>query len=163
MPTPAPDDIPLDPTQAPGFMLVHTSTRLRLGFRRALLAAGHDLTPEQWAVLASLAFAEGLTQCAMGERLVKDKATLTRILDRLEERGLVTRKPHGRDRRSHRLYLTAQGRTLWRTALPTVKAYAGDIFGALSAVELETLKALLAKINDRIPDSCPKSPQCSGV
>jgi len=153
----------MNPGQAPGFMLVRTSTRMRLGLRRVLLATGRDITPEQWAVLVTLAFEQGLTQCAIGERLVKDKATLTRILDRMEERGLVARKPDGRDRRSHRLFLTPDGEALRRTVLPAVRAYAEDIFAGLTPEDLDTLKALLAKINTRIPDCCPRSSQCSGV
>ncbi len=157
-----PSDIPPDPRQAPGFLLVHTSIRIRLGLRRALLSTGRDITPEQWGVLVTLAFEQGLSQCALGQRLVKDKATLTRILDRMEKRGLLTRKPHGRDRRSHRLYVTAEGLELRRALLPTVQAYAGEVFSGLSSEDLHTLKTLLEKINQRVPDSCSRSSQCSG-
>ena len=68
-----------------------------------------DVTPEQWVVLFRLYEREGLTQSELGDRTVKDKTTVTRILDRLEKKGLLYRRRDTRDRRSQRIYLTESG------------------------------------------------------
>ena len=72
-------------------------------------AREHGMTRAQWGVLLRLERQEGMMQAEMAEALEIQPISLARLIDRLCEQGLVERRPHPRDRRANRLYLTRQG------------------------------------------------------
>jgi MarR family transcriptional regulator for hemolysin len=75
-------------------------------------AASLALTRAQWAVLARLERSEGLKQTELAEQLDLQPITLTRLVDRLCEHGLIERRSDPRDRRAKRLFLTPTARPL---------------------------------------------------
>jgi MarR family transcriptional regulator for hemolysin len=66
----------------------------------------------QWVVLMRLDRSEGLKQSELAEILDLQPISLTRLLDRLSENGLIERRPDPHDRRANRLYLTSAARPL---------------------------------------------------
>jgi MarR family transcriptional regulator for hemolysin len=66
----------------------------------------------QWAVLVRLDRTEGLKQSELAEILDLQPISLTRLLDRLADNGLIERRPDPNDRRANRLYLTPAARPL---------------------------------------------------
>ena len=66
----------------------------------------------QWIVLMRLDRSEGLKQSELAEILDLQPISLTRLLDRLAENGLIERRPDPHDRRANRLYLTSAARPL---------------------------------------------------
>jgi len=70
-------------------------------------AAQFGMTRAQWAVLVRIDRAEGLNQSELAEVLDLQPITLTRLLDKLCDSGLIERRPDPDDRRAKRLYLTA--------------------------------------------------------
>lgn len=66
----------------------------------------------QWTVLVRLERNEGLKQSELAEVLDLQPISLTRLLDRLAENGLIERRPDPNDRRANRLYLTPAARPL---------------------------------------------------
>jgi MarR family transcriptional regulator for hemolysin len=66
----------------------------------------------QWTVLMRLDRFEGLKQSELAEVLDLQPISLTRLLDRLAENGLIERRPDPNDRRANRLYLTPAARPL---------------------------------------------------
>jgi len=66
----------------------------------------------QWVVLVRLHRSEGLKQSELAEILDLQPISLTRLLDRLAENGLIERRPDPHDRRANRLYLTPAARPL---------------------------------------------------
>ena len=144
-----------DIDNAVGYAVGHAAARIKIALRRAFVAAGHDVTPDQWVVLYRLLENEGLTQVALGERTVKDKTTVTRILDRLEARRLLTRRRAPDDRRSQRLYLTEAGRALALALVPIVQAFADAAYADLTQADKDALRDVLARIEarlDRLPE-----------
>jgi DNA-binding MarR family transcriptional regulator len=144
-----------DIDNAVGYAVGHAAARIKIALRRAFAAAGHDVTPDQWVVLYRLLENEGLTQVALGERTVKDKTTVTRILDRLEARRLLTRRRAPDDRRSQRLYLTEAGRALALALVPIVQAFADAAYADLTQADKDALRDVLARIEarlDRLPE-----------
>lgn len=70
------------------------------------------LTPCHWIVLCCLWAEDGLPTSTIGDRVQQVGGTLTGVLDRMEERGLVYRKRDDRDRRIWRIWLTTVGAEL---------------------------------------------------
>ena len=146
----------MDPTlpyaldQAVGYAVGHAAAKIKIALRRVFVAAGHDVTPDQWVVLNRLAETAGLTQAGLGERTVKDKTTITRILDRLEEKGLLIRQRDPRDRRSQRLFLTPAGEATVRRLVPLVQTFAAAAYADLTEEDRSALRRLLGCIEDRL-------------
>ena len=91
-------------------------------------AGQFGITRAQWVVLVRLDRFEGLKQSELAEMLDLQPITLTRLLDRLCESGLIERRADPNDRRAKRLYLTAQARPLLERL--------GDLGEALMATAL---------------------------
>ncbi|MBS0633591.1 MAG: MarR family transcriptional regulator [Verrucomicrobia bacterium] len=109
----------------------------------------HGLTAAQFNVLRILADEpEGLSQRALGDRLVVDRSSMTGLLDRMERAGMVRRTDHPEDRRVYQVRLTPAGRTLWEKAEPHYVAAVRQVTAGLGAkrrVEcLATLRTLEA-------------------
>jgi MarR family transcriptional regulator, organic hydroperoxide resistance regulator len=79
------------------------------------------LTPFHWLVLCCLWKDDGLPTSSIGDRLKQVGGTLTGVLDRMEERGLVRRERDTHDRRIWRIWLTDAGKEL-ETILPPLAA-----------------------------------------
>ena len=65
----------------------------------------HGMTRAQWAILIRLDLESGLSQKELAEILEVEPITVARLVDRLEARGMVERRPDARDRRIWRLHL----------------------------------------------------------
>ena len=128
-----------------GFRLGVASRRMSQLFAHRLKEYG--ISPEQWSVLHLIAGQEGLIQKEVAERSFKDKPTVTRILDVLEEKGLISRKPGEQDRRSFRLYPTDKGREL---ALKTEPLERGVNVELADRLGEEAYYALLVQLKDII-------------
>ena len=129
---------------SPGFSLYRVNMRLRVLGTQLLRPYG--LTPEQFAALATLCNRDGMSQRELADHLVKDRPNMTRILDKLQHKGLIERKAHPEDRRIHQLYATDVGQKLLARLAPLVLEARQNMFGALSEKEKATLRLLLEKL-----------------
>lgn len=116
------------------------------GDRRVLRA--FNLSPSQFAVLLLLDSEEGWRLTDLSERLLVDKSTITRIVDRLEGAGLVRREADADDRRVQRVVLTAQGREMRDQARAAHERSIERRMAALDAGEQRQLLALLTRLRD---------------
>jgi MarR family transcriptional regulator, organic hydroperoxide resistance regulator len=120
-----PDSLPLQRWQevkAPhgiGYRIKILSQLMAREFQEKLEPYG--LTPFHWVVLCCLWEQDGLATSAIGDRLRQVGGTLTGVLDRMEERGLVRRERDQCDRRIWRIWLTEAGKQL-EQVLPTQAA-----------------------------------------
>jgi DNA-binding MarR family transcriptional regulator len=93
-------------TRSLGFLLGDVSRLIRKRFDMRARELG--LTRAQWRVLARLRRREGINQRDLAEILEIENITLTRHIDRLEDKGLVERRRDPADRRAWNLYLNAK-------------------------------------------------------
>ncbi|NEQ22268.1 MAG: MarR family transcriptional regulator [Microcoleus sp. SIO2G3] len=101
------------------------------------------LTTFHWVVLCCLWEEDGLATSTIGERLQQVGGTLTGVLDRMEERGLVRRERDTRDRRIWRIWLTEAGKQL-ETVLPPIAAEIREqAMVGFSVAEREMLSQLI--------------------
>ena len=94
-------------------------------------ARRHGMTRAQWAVLLRLERREGLKQSDLAEDLDIQPITLTRLVDRLCDNGLIERRPDPNDRRAKRLYLTAAARPLLDRIAAQVEELAETVLAGL--------------------------------
>lgn len=121
------------------------------------LFARHDLTAQQYNALRLLRAArpERVPTLALASQLVSRAPDITRLLDRLLERGLIDRQRVEEDRRTVRIGITAQGLALLEALAPEVRECHRRQLGHLEPEELRTLTELLRKA--RSPHEVPGS------
>ena len=89
-----------------GFLISDVARLMRTAFDRRVRRLG--LTRSQWLVINRLYRRPGATQSELAEMLEVEKATAGRMVDRMEKKGWVVRRPDAADRRVNRLHLTAE-------------------------------------------------------
>lgn len=117
-----------------------------LGARK--LAAETGLTPSQILVLQDIERRGETMPSRVAAELQFSQATVTNIVDRLEERGLVTRRRGAEDRRQSILAITDAGRSLLATAPGSVQEAFRSAFGTLPAWEQAMILAGLERIGE---------------
>lgn len=132
-------------SKMPGHLIRRLHQKSTQVFTRHVRAAGHDLTPVQFAALDALSHVPGIDQAGLAETIGKDAATIGAVVDRLAQKGLLTRVKSRSDRRARVLELTPQGETVLGALLPIVEGLQAEILGGLDADEYRQFVRLAAK------------------
>ena len=126
-------------------------------------AREHGMTRAQWGVLARLERREGMTQAEMAGALEIQPISLVRLLDRLCLHGLVERRPHPRDRRANRLYLTQEGRAALAQLVLLGRTVAGEVLALFDEPEAADLLQKLLLIRNNIGHAVGKRGAANGA
>jgi DNA-binding MarR family transcriptional regulator len=127
------------------FQLVREQ-RLLLDRRLAPL----DLTMQQGAVLLRIARQGGIRPNEMAADVGTDTSGMTRLIDRLEAKDLVVRRPDPADRRSLIIELSETGKTLAPKLGPIFGSVERDLTTGHSAADLEQARAVLRRLLDNV-------------
>lgn len=104
----------------------------------------------QWVVLMRLHRSEGLKQSELAEILDLQPISLTRLLDRLAENGLIERRDDPNDRRANRLYLTPAARPLLNQLAALGNEMMEEVLAGLDGKAHERLLKDLLKMKDNL-------------
>lgn len=122
------------------------SAAINRTFLRAFAADGIDITTEQWSVLACLWKKDKVTQQTLCSLTAKDKPSMTRLIDKLENRNLVTRVSDHNDRRINLIHLTNDGMALQQKATDLVERITAKALQNITEDELQVGRIVLRKI-----------------
>src|SRR3954470_16416154 len=100
------DGVDVNLEKALPFLIHACYQQIRSITYKEFLGQGLELTPEQWIVLVQLWEKDGQSQSALSERTLRDRPTMSRILDTMEKSGLVERSVDAQDARSRLVKLT---------------------------------------------------------
>lgn len=117
---------------------------------REFLQHGLELTPEQWVVLVQLWQKDGQSQSVLGELTLRDKPTLSRILDTMEKSGLVSRQADEADARTKLVKLTRRGKSLQAKLVPVAKQLVARLESGISEADLETTHRTLTRMLENL-------------
>ncbi|MEW2131730.1 MarR family winged helix-turn-helix transcriptional regulator [Streptomyces sp. NPDC005435] len=117
-------------------------------FRRVATSSVEDLPggPRGYLVLVALASGETPSQLALGRQVHLDRTVMTYLLDDLEARGLITRRPDPRDRRARQVLITDEGRTLLDQARARIAHAESRLLADLDEPDARRLRELLARV-----------------
>lgn len=114
-------------------------------FHAEVGAAGFDLTPVQYSALTAVHAHPGVDQATLAGLIAFDRTTMGGVVDRLAQRGLLTRKPHPTDRRARALEITAAGAELLARVEPAVERAQEIMVSGLNKAEAAEFMRLLRK------------------
>jgi MarR family transcriptional regulator, transcriptional regulator for hemolysin len=131
-----------------GFLAADISRLMRTEFDRQVGALG--VTRAQWMVLARLARKPGCSQTELAEMMEVERATAGRLLDRLEENGLVRREADPADRRIRRVFPTKLAATEQARMRIVADGIVDDALSTLTPPEREALIELLSAVRAQL-------------
>lgn len=111
--------------------------------------ANQQITPGQFGVLALISANPGLSQSALARAVGIERSTMVAVIDALQGRDLVERRPSPVDRRSYALVLSAAGKALLAVLKPLVAEHEDRISDGLTNDEKQILLRLLKKLADK--------------
>jgi DNA-binding MarR family transcriptional regulator len=106
---------------------------------------GYDLTPVQYAALAAVSINPAIDQVTLAGLIAYDRTTITGVVDRLVQKGLVARQESSRDRRARELRITEAGRRTLRGMTPAVEAAQQILVRGLTDKEAKEMVRLMQK------------------
>lgn len=127
-----------------GYLLKHARERLAAISGPALARLG--INGRELAVLTVLADGEPPSQLEAAQRLAIDRSTMVTLIDELEAKGLVDRRPHGADRRKNIVVLTNRGRKTLAAASRIVDAAEREFLSPLSLQDAARFRRLLQAV-----------------
>jgi MarR family transcriptional regulator, transcriptional regulator for hemolysin len=113
-------------------------------------ARDFGMTRAQWAVLARVERSEGLKQCELADTLDLQPITLTRLIDRLCDGGLIERRSDPEDRRAKRLYLTPAARPVLDGLTRLGNDIMATVLAGIAPAAVEELLALLLTLKTNL-------------
>ena len=131
--------------------IAETAHAVRRAYDRRAATLG--VTRAQWRVLLRLSRNPGLRQVELADMLDVEPITLCRIIDRLEEAGLVERQRDPLDRRARRLALTPLAEPLLDGLRGVATEMGDEAFDGLAPSQIETLRALLERVRQNLARS----------
>ncbi len=111
--------------------------------------AGFDLTSVQFAALVAIQANPMVDATRLSALIAFDRSTLGDVLERLEAKGLIERRPHPDDRRVKLLHLTPRGVELLQAVEPAVERVQQRLLAPLACADRATLLRLLAELVER--------------
>ena len=147
---PETQDVPIDSPERRRLppLLRRAWYSLNQAFRRRIAHLG--ITPDQFTVLRTLLESDpaGVTQRDLAHLITSDPNTVGSLLERMEAAGLVARKPHEKDRRAHRIQLSASGRRKYAAGRKIAIALQSEVLTVLPEADREPFLEHLASVAD---------------
>jgi DNA-binding MarR family transcriptional regulator len=156
------EGVPIHHVLGGGSLLHRVGRELSMALERQL--APFDVTPQQAALLLQSAPRE-TSPSQLLEILGTDTAGMTRLLDRLEGKGLIVRRKHADDRRSIIIELTQQGLALIPRLAPVFGRVTGQLMAGFSEQEVLQVTTMLQRMLDNLQSArkTPRAGQDSGA
>ncbi|WP_431305583.1 MarR family winged helix-turn-helix transcriptional regulator [Sediminicoccus sp. BL-A-41-H5] len=137
-----------------GYLITDVARMMRAAFDRRARQIG--LTRPQWQVLSRLHRYPGITQTELAEMLEMERATAGRMLDRLERRGWLVRRPDPADRRVNRLHLTAEADGIQAEMGRIATEFLDEMMGGLADEERAVLTAMMERVKQQLQAMGPR-------
>ena len=131
-----------------GFLLADVSRLMRRQFQKRL--EGNTLTFAQARVLLHLSRSPGMRQVELAEILEMQPISLIRVIDPLQEQGLLERRADPTDRRAYQLFLTPAATPHLQAIKSVADSLRGDVLGSLSEQETVILHDVLNRLRTKL-------------
>jgi DNA-binding MarR family transcriptional regulator len=128
-----------------GYSLHHASYIFKASLKDRFQTAGINVTPEEFVFLFLIP-EEGATQNLLTRKSLKDKTTITRLVDRLVSKGWINRVENDQNRREQVINTTKAGRRIKQSLMQIAGEFVADVTKGISAKEIEQSRKTLNQI-----------------
>ncbi|SRR5579872_234583 len=106
------------------------------------------LTSSQWKIILALNLFDGLSQKELADKIYVDGSTLVPVIDTMEKKGLIERRPDPKDRRHNRLFLTKKSTSTVDSIIKIITQLRKNLYKGISYDDQESMRPHLKKIID---------------
>lgn len=133
-----------------------TSKLLGVYINDKMLEKGVDLTRNQYILLKVLLEREGSTQNDLAFLTERDKTSMARLVNAMENKGLIKKVTAKQDRRRRQIYLTDEGKNTLEKAIPLMKDLELNLTKELGVKELQTTINVLHSVQAKVLGAAPE-------
>ena len=134
--------------QSLGFLLNKTALLSKTSFHQKLKP--FDISPEQWTLIFRIVHNDGLTQKELSDSTYKDQANVTRIIYRLEHKGILKRVRNAKDKRIINIFATPLAKEIVQKVVPLSEQHNQNLAKGLNTKEHKLLLDLLHKVEKNL-------------
>ncbi|MBV1903080.1 MAG: MarR family transcriptional regulator [Marinosulfonomonas sp.] len=122
----------------------------RKELQKRFAVAGEPIAAEEWAALLMLWQKDGLAPSEIADATTRNRATTTRLLERMEKKGLLTRNSSQGDGRRVVVTLTERGHAIKDTLVPIALAFIAEVTGLIDQDDLDVTIRTLKAMSERL-------------
>jgi MarR family transcriptional regulator, organic hydroperoxide resistance regulator len=137
-----------DPEDTVGFLLWDANRAMNREFSDRI--AQHGVTLGLWPFLRALWETEGLTQRELSEKVRMKGPTTVAALNKLEDKGLVRRQSNKNDARKINVFLSPEGRKIYRKVIPEVETVNRQVLSELTDKEQMAFKDMIRRMRNSV-------------
>jgi MarR family transcriptional regulator, organic hydroperoxide resistance regulator len=137
-----------DPEDTVGFLLWDANRAMNREFSDRI--ARHGVTLGLWPFLRALWETDGLTQRELSEKVRMKGPTTVAALNKLEDKGLVRRQSNKNDARKINVFLTPEGRKIYRKVIPEVETVNRQVLSELTDKEQAAFKDMIRRMRNSV-------------
>ena len=137
-----------DPEDTVGFLLWDANRAMNREFADRI--AQYGVTMGLWPFLRALWERDGVTQRELSEKVRMKGPTTVAALNKLEDKGLVRRESDRKDARKINVFLTPEGRKVYRRVIPEVEAVNKQCMSGLSEAEQVAFKSMIRRVRNSV-------------
>ena len=137
-------------TDIPFFAVHRLSFALRKELSQRFANAGHAVTPEEWAVLLVLWSHSPQTPSSLSEATIRDRTTVTRLIDGMVRKNLVIRRENATDRRRSDITPSPAGLALEKQLVPIAFDLINEVSAGVAADDLEITRRTLTQLTQNL-------------
>lgn len=139
-------EVSIDFENSVGPWLGKTSKIVDYYFQEILNQHGLYLSKEQMIVLKKLHDEDGLNQNELAFLTFRDKSSLARLLSKMERKKYIARKQNHKDKRINDVFLTEEGRAIFKKTRPAIKTFLDIMENNISEEEKQQIIKILKKV-----------------
>jgi len=132
------------------FWINRLSSLTRKELQKRFAAHGENVTPEEWTLLMQLWKRDDQSPGELADSTIRDRTTMTRLLDGMLRKELICREPSAKDRRKIRVWLSPLGKQMEDRLVPIGRGLIVDALAGIPEADVETAIRTLRKMQDNL-------------
>lgn len=132
------------------YQIYGSARLLRFQLQKLLDANEPNFTPEQAFLLYKLYMDDGQSQRQLADKILNDYPNITRLIDKLENKGYVRREIAENDRRMFKIYMSEKGKSRFNSFIPLIMHEREKLLEGISSDEEKIVKNVLKRIEENV-------------
>lgn len=132
------------------YQIYGSARLLRFHLQKLLDANEPNFTPEQAFLLYKLYMDDGQSQRQLADKILNDYPNITRLIDKLENKGYVRREIAENDRRMFKIYMSEKGKSRFNSFIPLIMHEREKLLEGISSDEEKIVKNVLKRIEENV-------------
>ncbi|MEL7222324.1 MAG: MarR family transcriptional regulator [Bacteroidota bacterium] len=140
--------MPQDDTKNFGALMDRTLKLIKQNYFQAFRDLEVEITTEQWVLIDRLAEQDGISQTELASDSFKNAPTVSRIIELLKKKKLISKKRSKEDKRQYLIFLTDKGKALHHKAMPAVQQLRRKGWHGLNEADYEHFVRMMNQIGE---------------